>query len=203
MRHMCCHSHISVHVVAEHNVQAPAPPPPQPKEEKPKPKPGAELKPAPAGCWADGLQTLYAEASSGSKPVARLPPIIYTSRTHSQLAQVIRELKRTSYRHVQPAACQPFAGGCLTRAPGVQASHDSAGLPAADVHAPHRIQGAKRSCRASVQSRVRRRQLHLVSWPPCCCHRAGSNLKHCRVQAPADEEIHGHEPGHQQRAARH
>lgn len=38
----------------------------------------------------------YAEAMLAGD--VRQPPLIYSSRTHSQLAQVMRELKRTSYR---------------------------------------------------------------------------------------------------------
>lgn len=46
--------------------------------------------------WADQLKAAYAEAQVAGE--VRTPPVIYSSRTHSQLAQVIRELKRTSYR---------------------------------------------------------------------------------------------------------
>ena len=38
-------------------------------------------------------------SGSGSQsPTSNLPAIVYTSRTHSQIRQVIQELKRTSYR---------------------------------------------------------------------------------------------------------
>ena len=56
------------------------------------------VKPEQTLGWADGLQTLLARDAAGPAPVQRVPQIIYTSRTHSQLAQVIGELKRTSYR---------------------------------------------------------------------------------------------------------
>lgn len=46
--------------------------------------------------WAESLKAGYAEAQLAGD--VRQPPLIYSSRTHSQLAQVMRELKRTSYR---------------------------------------------------------------------------------------------------------
>ena len=46
--------------------------------------------------WAESMKAGYAEAMLAGD--VRQPPLIYSSRTHSQLAQVMRELKRTSYR---------------------------------------------------------------------------------------------------------
>lgn len=46
--------------------------------------------------WAQSMKAGYAETQLAGD--VRHPPLIYSSRTHSQLAQVMRELKRTSYR---------------------------------------------------------------------------------------------------------
>lgn len=46
--------------------------------------------------WAESLKEGYAELRA-NEPV-KVPCIIYSSRTHSQLAQVMKELKSTSYK---------------------------------------------------------------------------------------------------------
>ena len=46
--------------------------------------------------WADTMKAGMAAAQLAGE--VRQPPLIYSSRTHSQLTQVIRELRRTSYK---------------------------------------------------------------------------------------------------------
>ncbi len=46
--------------------------------------------------WADTMKAGMAAAQLSGE--VRQPPLIYSSRTHSQLTQVIRELRRTSYK---------------------------------------------------------------------------------------------------------
>ncbi len=46
--------------------------------------------------WADTMKAGMAAAQLAGD--VQQPPLIYSSRTHSQLTQVIRELRRTSYK---------------------------------------------------------------------------------------------------------
>ncbi|PON35161.1 DNA helicase (DNA repair), Rad3 type [Trema orientale] len=56
------------------------------------------------GGFSTGVSVMSSQNSGGSADLlsqsgsTRLPTIVYTSRTHSQIRQVIKELKRTSYR---------------------------------------------------------------------------------------------------------
>lgn len=43
------------------------------------------------------------EDASGDSSNLAVPKVIYASRTHSQLTQVMQELKRTQYNHVKTA----------------------------------------------------------------------------------------------------
>ena len=59
--------------------------------------------------WVKGLQSAVSNGQSSCTPLqadmsstARTPRIIYSSRTHTQLQQVIRELRKTTYR---PKTC--------------------------------------------------------------------------------------------------
>ena len=53
--------------------------------------------------WAEKMKEGYAEMKT--EGVVSLPTIVYSSRTHSQLAQVMKELRNTSYRLAMMAAC--------------------------------------------------------------------------------------------------
>ena len=68
--------------------------------------------------WAESMKAGYAEAMLAGD--VRQPPLIYSSRTHSQLAQVMRELKRTSYRccHLCRASSQDGEPHALHLKPG-------------------------------------------------------------------------------------
>ncbi len=45
------------------------------------------------------VDSALAPGSMAPVPLGSLPKVIYTSRTHSQLSQVVRELNKTVYRH--------------------------------------------------------------------------------------------------------
>ncbi len=47
--------------------------------------------------WADKLKEGYGELKV--EGIVAVPTIVYSSRTHSQLAQVMKELRNTSYRY--------------------------------------------------------------------------------------------------------
>jgi len=65
--------------------------------------------------WADTMKAGMAAAQLSGE--IRQPPLIYSSRTHSQLTQVIRELRRTSYKcatqYVPVSGCCPPANFSL------------------------------------------------------------------------------------------
>lgn len=70
--------------------------------------------------WAEKLKEGYAELKT--EGVVSLPTIVYSSRTHSQLAQVMKELRNTTYRLAIIAAhCRGIANA-LNMATTVQAS---------------------------------------------------------------------------------
>lgn len=72
--------------------------------------------------WAEKLKEGYAELKT--EGVVSLPTIVYSSRTHSQLAQVMKELRNTTYRLAIIAAhCTGcLAANALDMATTVQAS---------------------------------------------------------------------------------
>ena len=70
----------------------------------------------PQKAWVDELK-----AAQAVQPSPFIPPIIYASRTHSQLAQVIRELRATAYRCPHSTALllrvEDTSAPCLAAAP--------------------------------------------------------------------------------------
>lgn len=50
--------------------------------------------------FSRGLNSRDSDDETGQSQSSKFPKIIYTSRTHSQIKQVIQELKRSNYRLV-------------------------------------------------------------------------------------------------------
>ena len=78
-------------------------PGPRPSDAAAAPKPGYEAGPLSPGAELAAADALDAAAGgraalgASTSSSGRVPRVFYASRTHSQLAQVVRELKRTSY----------------------------------------------------------------------------------------------------------
>ncbi len=122
--------------------------------------------------WSDKLKEGYAELKA--EGTVRVPTIVYSSRTHSQLAQVMKELRNTSYRCmalVFSAVIGSHCLGCFTPAQSLtsgalQAPQYCSWLKKPDVLAPHRVHSGWCCCQPSMQIPHADQILQMVSSAP-------------------------------------
>ena len=122
--------------------------------------------------WSDKLKEGYAELRA--EGTVGVPTIVYSSRTHSQLAQVMKELRNTSYRCTANFVCAVSGSHCLgcfmpahsLTAGGLQASKYCPWLKKPDVFAPHCVHSGWCCCQPSMQIPHADQILQMVSSAP-------------------------------------
>jgi len=122
--------------------------------------------------WSDKLKEGYAELKA--EGTVRVPTIVYSSRTHSQLAQVMKELRNTSYRCIAlfiSAVSGSHCLGCFMPAQSLtsgalQAPQYCPWLKKPDVLAPHCVHYGWCCCQPSMQIPHADQVLQMVSSAP-------------------------------------